>query len=153
MQKLWTEQKNIMNTKYLTILIFLVFVSCNQQNKIIKYYKPVNKVHWRAIIAFTNTDKVSEDWNWFYGDITDACLNKGIYVAHAEVNDNYVDVGPLGKPILQINISKYTMEYTSGYLFLEKGRKIQYFKYDLSNETLRKASKYFKLDLTGSENK
>lgn len=146
-------KNNIMTTKYLTILIFLVFVSCGQQNKIIKYYEPVNKDHWQAIIAFTNTDEVSEDWNWFYGDITDACINKGIFVAHSKVNNKYVDVGPTGKPIFQIDISEYTTEHTSGYLFLEKDRKIKYFNYDQSHETLLKADKYFKLNLAVSGNK
>jgi len=101
---------------------------------------------WRAIIAFTDTEKVSEDWNWFYADIKNACEKKGILVIHAGPQDKRVAIGPADEPFTVIDISDY-FKHGKGYLFVVKGKEMEYQKYDQSFIVLKKAAGYFGVSL------
>ncbi|MCP4136913.1 MAG: SH3 domain-containing protein [bacterium] len=107
--------------------------------------KPLVK-NRKAIIVFTDTDDVSEDWNWFYSDIMDACKGKNIYVSHSQLNKNMVPIGPREHPYDFIDIATYLKTKQAGYLFIHN-KKIKYEVYDLSDFTLDKAGKFFKQKL------
>ncbi len=95
-----------MKKLFFIILSFLLIFSIrSKDNNKITYYKTVDSIHWRAIITFTDTNQISEDWNWFYYDIEEACKEKSIFLSHSQLNNDYVDVGPSDKPIFKINIS------------------------------------------------
>lgn len=104
---------------------------------------------WRAIVAFTSTEAVSEDWNWFYEDIRKAAhgmKDANIQVIYAGPNDRLVVIGPADAPLATIDIGEY-FAHGKGYLFMENGRDIRYQPYGQSADTLREASDYFGIRL------
>ncbi len=107
----------------------------------------VNKPKWRAIIAFSETDSVSEDWNWIYSDIRVAGQNKDIFVIYAGPKNKHIPIGPKEEPLSIIDISTY-FKYKNGYIFAESGREMRYQEYGLSNQILKSASEYFGISLT-----
>lgn len=98
--------------------------------------------HWRAIVAFTDTDDVSDDWNWFYGDIRDACAGTDVHVAYAEPGVDEVVVGPARVGIAEFRVHR------KGYLFMESGRETVFVPYDQSRITLQRAAEHFGTDLS-----
>jgi hypothetical protein len=101
---------------------------------------------WRAIVAFTDSDTVSEDWNWFFGDILTACKGKTIFVIHAGPQNKQIVIGPKDNPMAFVDISGY-FEHHKGYIFMEDGREVKYQPYDESSSVLTAASDYFKINL------
>lgn len=92
----------------------------------------------RAVIAFTNKEQVSEDWNWFYGDILDACTKQGIPVH--DVGPEDVNVVVLEDVI--VDLSPYLAEHSMGYLFV-RGSELKYEPYNQPYVVLAHASEFF----------
>lgn len=109
--------------------------------------KMENRKSWRAIIAFTDREAVSEDWNWFFGDLLEACKGTDIFVVHAGPGQTQVAVGPRDRPLATIDLSPHR-GHRHGYLFVEAGREARYEKYDQSFVVLEKASEYFHTTLS-----
>lgn len=99
---------------------------------------------WHAIVAFTDTGAVSEDWNWFLDDIRKAAAaaKEDIQVVHAGPGVKTVVIGPEDAPLARIDIGRYR-KHSKGYLFIENGRETLYQPYGQSADTLRAASGYF----------
>lgn len=98
----------------------------------------------RAIIAVTDTENVSEDWNWFYTDIRQACEGTDIQMFHAQ--DPYLTIHTDHRDSLTIDLSHYSQGHR-GYLFVETGREYVFQAYDQSNSVLAAASVYFGITL------
>lgn len=128
-------------TPVMFCMMFLLFSCTGERN--VEYYPRQGQTHWRAVVAFTDQKEVSEDWNWFYGDITAACEKAGIFVSHSETGKDEVDIGPIGKPICRLDLSAYRKKYRIGYLLLEKGKNTLFLEYNPSSVTLKKAGEYF----------
>jgi hypothetical protein len=126
----------------LMVIMILVnsFYACRRE-------KMEDKPKWRAIIAFSDTDSVSEDWNWIYSDIQTACQDKDIFVIYAGPENKHIPIGPKEEPLSIIDISMY-YKYGNGYIFAESGREMKYQEYSLSNKILESASEYFGISLT-----
>lgn len=107
---------------------------------------------WRAIVAFTDTEAVSEDWNWFLQDIrnavdrAEAAEGVEIQVIYAGPGVKTVVIGPRDTPLARIDIGRYR-EHGKGYLFIENERRIDFHPYGQSADTLRAASEYFGVGL------
>jgi len=94
-----------------------------------------------AVIAFTDTDDVSEDWNWFFHDVNTAFKDTDIHITHA-AKEPYLAIGPPAAPFDIIDMGKYMKRYGSGYLCYKNGE-IKYVAYDTSDETIRIAKEFF----------
>jgi hypothetical protein len=101
---------------------------------------------WRAIVAFNSSEDVSEDWNWFFRDVVEACKGRGIFVIYAGPKDRQIIIGPEERPFASLDMSEY-FKYLRGYVFIEDGRDAEYQEYDQSYVVLTKASKYFGISL------
>ena len=130
-------KKSLIKIIFFIFIIILLFFSISGKKE----------KKWRAIIAFSNTNEVSEDWNWFFNDIENACKNKGIYVIYAGPDDNKVKIGEGKKPLAVIDISKYLLEKEIGYLFIENGEKIIFQEYNYVSIVLENASNFFNIEL------
>lgn len=101
------------------------------------------KQGWKAIVAFNNSESISEDWSWFYGDIIEACQGKGIYVLHVQDGQSKVSIGPKIEPVAVVDITSFLDDHEMGYLFIAEGQKIKYQEYNMPDIVLEKASEYF----------
>jgi hypothetical protein len=91
----------------------------------------------RAIVAFTDTEDVSEDWTWFFHDLRTACAGTGIVVASA---------GPGVDRVAAVDITPFRAR-RRGYVFFEDGREPRFQPYDQARIVLERASEYFGLRL------
>ncbi|MBP7734504.1 MAG: SH3 domain-containing protein [Spirochaetes bacterium] len=94
-----------------------------------------------AVIAFTDTTEVSEDWNWFFHDITTAFKGTDIHVIHV-TKESHLAIGPPAAPFDIIDLSEYLKKNGSGYLCYKNGE-IKYVPYDTSDQTIRIAKEFF----------
>ncbi len=94
-----------------------------------------------AVIAFTDTSDVSEDWNWFYHDVTTAFKGTDIHVIHS-TKEPQLAIGPGTAPFDIIDIGEYLKKYETGYLCYKNGE-IKYVAYDTSDETIRLVKNFF----------
>jgi hypothetical protein len=102
----------------------------------------VNATPRRAIVAFTDTEDVSDDWTWFLHDLRAACAGSGIVVASAAPGADQVAAGP-GAPV---DIAEFRHR-RRGYVFVEDGRAPRFQPYDQARVVLERASEYFGLSL------
>lgn len=102
---------------------------------------------WRAIVAFNETDDVSEDWSWFYSDVREACDGTDVFVVYAGPGVQEVEIAPNDETVTRVSIAEFRSE-PRGYLFMESGRETRFQEYDQSQILLRQASDYFGTDLT-----
>ena len=96
----------------------------------------------RAIIAFTDTDAVSEDWTWFLFSLRRACRDTGVVVVSAGPGVDEVVVGP-GPPV---SVAPFRHR-RRGYVFVQDDRAPQLESYDQVRVVLEHASEYFGLAL------
>lgn len=94
-----------------------------------------------AVIAFTDTGDVSEDWNWFFHDITVAFKGTDVHVVHS-TNESPVPVGPSGAPFDIVDIGDYIKKHGCGYLCYKNGE-VTLLAYDTSDETINKVKGFF----------
>lgn len=94
-----------------------------------------------AVIAFTDTSEVSEDWNWFFHDIFTAFKGTDIHVIHAR-EEPYLAIGPSAAPFDIIDMKEYLKKYGSGYLCYKNGN-VKYVAYDTSDATIKIVKEFF----------
>jgi uncharacterized protein YgiM (DUF1202 family) len=94
-----------------------------------------------AVIAFTDTNDVSEDWNWFFHDITVAFKGSNVHVVHS-TNEPLAPIGPSSAPFDIVDIGDYIKKHGSGYLCYKNGE-VVFLEYDTSDVTIRKAKEFF----------
>lgn len=99
----------------------------------------------RAIVAFTETEEVGEDWSWFFSDIEKACEPFDIAVVYIPPYQDTISIkGPEGSETVDISDFR---KYHRGYLFITPNKPIQYQPYNQSYLALENASIYFGLNL------
>ena len=80
-------------------------------------------VRYRALIAFSTEEDVSEDWQGLYHDIHNLYINTPIRVTY--VTEDFDQV-PLynreGEEITSIDISQWVEQYRRGYICLQAGK-------------------------------
>jgi hypothetical protein len=105
---------------------------------------------WRAIVAFSDTDAVSDDWSWFYSEIRAAGAAAGVGVRYAGPEVDEVAIDMPGAPAARVDITPFR-HHAHGYVLAEEGREPHYQPYDQPTVVLRAAAEYFGTDLeTGS---
>ncbi len=94
-----------------------------------------------AVIAFTDTSDVSEDWNWFFHDITVAFKGSNVHVVHS-TNEPLAPIGPSSAPFDIVDIGEYIKKHGCGYLCYKNGE-VTLLAYDTSDVTIKKAKEFF----------
>ena len=94
-----------------------------------------------AVIAFTDESDVSEDWNWFFHDITVAFKDSDVHVVHSG-KEELVPIGPSSAPFDIVDMREQLKKHGSGYLCHKNGE-VVFLEYDTSDVTIRKAKEFF----------
>lgn len=96
---------------------------------------------WRVVVAFNDTEPVSDDWSWFYSQLRDACRDTGVRVAHDPA-------GTQAPPASLVDLEPFR-EHRLGYVLAEEGREPRFVPYDTPHVVLGAVSDYFGLELSG----
>jgi len=92
---------------------------------------------WRVVIAFNDTEAVSDDWSWYYSELRDAGRAAGLHVAHDPV-------GTQDPPASLVDLEPYR-SHGLGYVLAEEGREPRFVPYDVPRVVLGAVSEYFGL--------
>lgn len=104
-----------------------------------------NNENYKIIVAYTpNPEDVSEDWNFFYNDISTAFKDKGIYVVINEGNKAIVQNADLSVEIDLDDILKKNNISSNCYIFLRNDKEAKCVDYDMSDEVIKQAKVYYK---------
>lgn len=103
---------------------------------------------WRVMIAIDGGGDISEDWNWFWGDLKTACEDDGILMVYAQPDDL---INP-AFAVVQDGISLTTVDLSAyrtmrGYLLIKERHAPYFLVYDQPDVILAQASAYYGLKL------
>ena len=94
---------------------------------------------WRAIIAFSDTDSVSDDWSWFYSEIRDAGAAAGYEVRYAGPAVDGVAIERAGATV---DVTAFR-HHRHGYVLAAQDREPEFQPYDQPAVVLDAAARYF----------
>jgi hypothetical protein len=95
---------------------------------------------WRVVVAFNDSDHVSDDWSWYYSELRDACRGTGVHVAHEPA-------GTHDPPASLVDLEPFR-EHRLGYILAEEGQEPRFVPYDVPRVVLGAVSEYFGIELT-----
>jgi hypothetical protein len=112
----------------------------------------VTPVPWKVILAYFpgKPEEASEDWSWFFDEISRACANKGIYAVHVVKGDACVPLGEAPNYVGSVNLEKLVQKHAitgSCYILLQHNKQPEIVEYQPPAGVLDAASKYFKVNL------
>lgn len=105
--------------------------------------KPVH-VRYRALIAFSSEEDVSEDWQGIYHDIHNLYINTPIKVSYVtEEFENVPIYNGEGEEVISVDIRQWVATYKRGYICLQAGKDPYAFPIASPNQMQVKIDTYF----------
>lgn len=111
-------------------------VSCKEENR-----------NYNVIVAFCDEKNVSEDWNWFFSDISEIGKKNEIQVIHSLKKENKIEITTKNGDVVILDISEILKKHDMGYIFASQNKKMQCQEYEMVNTTMKAATKYFGISL------
>ncbi len=95
---------------------------------------------WRVVVAFNDSEVVSDDWSWYYSELRTACRGAGVSVAHEPA-------GTQDPPASLVDLAPFRA-HRLGYVLAAEGREPRFVPYDVPRVVLGAVSEYFGVELT-----
>ena len=97
---------------------------------------------YRAFIAYhSEPDSVSEDWSWFYSELSEVLTPHGILITEARPEDySSVTISEHGETL---DITPYMQNEYNGYVVVEEGKAPKYVEYNQPFNVLEVLRNYY----------